>query len=164
MALQFPDGVIHPALDGKQRFDQTHQVQCPALNAPGPPVPRLPSLLLGALIKDRCGCPMVLDVDDFELSFFPDETTAPLDALSAAGAAALHEPYAELATRAADGVVKDADAVIVSNMALRDRFGGIMVRHARDEDDFHPDRFDRAAERAAIVDWFRSAGQGGVDG
>lgn len=112
--------------------------------------PRLPSLLLGALIKDRCGCPMVLDVDDFELSFFPDETTAPLDALSAAGAAALHEPYAELATRAADGVVKDADAVIVSNMALRDRFGGIMVRHARDEDDFHPDRFDRAAERAAM--------------
>lgn len=112
--------------------------------------PRLPSLLLGALIKERCGCPLVLDVDDFELSFFPDETSAPLDDLAAAGVEALREPYGELATRAADGIVRDADAVIVSNMALRGRFGGIMVRHARDEVDFHEGRFDRAAERARM--------------
>lgn len=112
--------------------------------------PRLPSLLLGALIKERCGCPLVLDVDDFELSFFPDETAAPLDDLAAAGVEALREPYGELATRAADGIVRDADAVIVSNMALRNRFGGIMVRHARDEAAFHQGRFDRAAERAKM--------------
>lgn len=112
--------------------------------------PRLPSLLLAALIKDRCGCPLVLDVDDFELSFFPDETAAPLDALEAAGPEALREPYGEIATRVADGLIGDADSLIVSNIALRNRFGGILVRHARDEADFHPDRFDRAAERARM--------------
>lgn len=112
--------------------------------------PRLPSLLLAALIKERCGCPLVLDVDDFELSFFPDESGAPLEALEAAGLEALREPYGELATRVADGVIADADSLIVSNIALRNRFGGILVRHARDEAAFHPDRFDRAAERARM--------------
>jgi len=112
--------------------------------------PRLPSLLLGSLVKQRCGCPLVLDVDDLELSFFPDETGATLDDLEAGGPQAMVEPYAELPTRAADALVGDADAVIVSNAALRQRFGGIVVRHARDEDTFHPDRFDRAAARARM--------------
>ena len=52
MALKFPDGVIHCALDGKQRFDQAHQVQCAALHAPGPPVPRLASLLFSGAVVD----------------------------------------------------------------------------------------------------------------
>lgn len=109
--------------------------------------PRLPSLLLGALVKQACGCPLVLDIDDFELSFFKDETPASLDDLAAAGPEALAEPYGELATRACDGVIPDADAVVVSNVALRNRFGGIILRHARDEDLFHPGRLDRDAER-----------------
>ncbi len=109
--------------------------------------PRLPALLLGALIKQRCGCPLVLDVDDFELSFFKDETTASLTELEGAGPAALLEPYGELATRACDGVIGDADALVVSNVALRNRFGGTILRHARDEVLFHEQRFDRMAER-----------------
>lgn len=109
--------------------------------------PRLPSLVLGALIKERSGCPLVLDVDDFELSFFKNETTASLDDLAAALPQALSEPYEELATRACDGLIRDADAVIVSNAALRRRFGGHMVRHARDEDTFRTELFDRGAER-----------------
>jgi glycosyltransferase involved in cell wall biosynthesis len=109
--------------------------------------PRLPGLLLGALLKRTCNCPMILDIDDFELSFFKDATTASLDQLAAAGVNGLREPYGELATRACDGVVGDADALVVSNVALRDRFGGTIVRHARDEAAFDADRFDRLAER-----------------
>lgn len=112
--------------------------------------PRLPALLMGALLKRTCGCPLVLDVDDFELSFFKDETAASLDALEEAGQEALREPYGELATRVCDGVISDADALVVSNVALRNRFGGTIVRHARNEDDFATDRFDRPAERARM--------------
>lgn len=112
--------------------------------------PRLPALAMGALIKSATGCPLVLDIDDFELSFFPDETSASLDELAQAGADVLREPYAELATRACDSITRDADSVIVSNIALRSRFGGMIVRHARDETTFHAGRFDRAAERAAM--------------
>lgn len=112
--------------------------------------PRLPALALGALIKAATGCPLVLDVDDFELSFFPDDTPASLDELAEAGADVLKEPYSELATRACDSITGAADSVIVSNIALRNRFGGTIVRHARDEAAFHPGRFDRAAERARM--------------
>ncbi len=112
--------------------------------------PRLPALVLGALLKKTCGCPLVLDVDDFELSFFPDETMASLSDLDAAGAEALREPYGELATRACEGLIADADAVIVSNIALRQRYGGTIVRHARDEQAFLPTRFDREAERHSM--------------
>ena len=109
--------------------------------------PRLPALVLGALLKKSCNCPLVLDVDDFELSFFADETTATLAELDAAGADALTEPYGELATRACEGLIGDADAVIVSNIALRQRYGGTIVRHARDEMAFHDSRYDRVDER-----------------
>lgn len=109
--------------------------------------PRLPALVLGALLKKTCGCPLVLDVDDFELSFFPDETAASLAELSSAGPVALCEPYGELATRACEGLIPEADAVIVSNVALRRRYGGTIVRHARDEQAFLDSRFDRAEER-----------------
>jgi glycosyltransferase involved in cell wall biosynthesis len=109
--------------------------------------PRLPALFLGAMIKKRIGCPLVLDVDDFELSFFHNETTASLDDLETALPEALLEPYEELATRTCDGLIRDADAVTVSNVALRRRYGGYIVRHARDEIAFRPQRFDRQFER-----------------
>ncbi len=112
--------------------------------------PQLPGLLLGAMIKKSCNCPLVLDIDDFELSFCANETPATLDELQAAGPDALSEPYLELAARACDGLVQDADARIVSNIALRRKYGGYIVRHARNEGVFDPDRFDRAAARAAM--------------
>ncbi len=112
--------------------------------------PRLPALVLGALLQRQSACPMVLDVDDFELSFFKDETPATLDDLAAAPAQTLREPYEELATRACDSIIREAGAVTVSNAALRQRYGGFVVRHARDENVFHPDRHDRAEMRAQM--------------
>jgi len=112
--------------------------------------PRLPSLFLGFLIKEHSGCPMLLDVDDHELSFFQNQTQADLDELRRAGVAALIEPFEELATRFCETLIPRVDAVTVSNSALRDRFGGVIVRHARDEASFDPARFDRTAVRKEL--------------
>ncbi len=114
--------------------------------------PRLPSLYLGALIKDSSNCPMVLDVDDFELSFFKDESTASFDDIKKDMEAALHEPFEELGTRYAQSLIPAADAVTVSNVALREKFGGHIVRHARDEGEFinSQERRQEARERLGI--------------
>jgi len=95
--------------------------------------PRLPSLYLGSLIKEASGCPLVLDVDDFELSFFKDESYASLEEFKADLHAALHQPFEEMGTRYAQTLVSAADAVTVSNVALRARVGGCFGTHAPDE-------------------------------
>jgi len=116
--------------------------------------PRLPSLYLGALLKDSSDCPLVLDVDDFELSFFEDESTATLEEVRAAGGDSLNEPFEQLGTRYAQSLIAAADAVTVSNVALRKRFGGHIVRHARDEVEFAntPERRRAARERLGIAE------------
>ncbi|MEO0894532.1 MAG: glycosyltransferase [Pseudomonadota bacterium] len=112
--------------------------------------PRLPGLLLGGLIQKASRCPIVLDIDDFELSFFKNKTPASLDELEAAGAAGLDLPYEELATRACESVICHVRSKTVSNVALRARYGGMLVRHARDEELFDPARCDRAKARRAL--------------
>ncbi len=106
--------------------------------------PRLPSFYLGALIKQASDCPLILDVDDFELSFFENEHYASFEELQQTIHAALHEPFEELSTRYAQSLITSADALTVSNVALRSRFGGHMLRHARDES-----RFINSTERRA---------------
>ena len=112
--------------------------------------PRLPSLYLGALIKEASNCPMIVDVDDFELSFFKNEEFASIDELKADLHAALHEPFEELATRYSQTLISAADAVTVSNPALRGRFGGHIVRHARDETTFSNSAVRRDAARQKL--------------
>jgi len=112
--------------------------------------PRLPSLYLGALIKRSSGCPMIVDVDDHEMSFFGRDDPATLAEVTAGAAQALREPHEELATRYAQSLIEHADAVTVSNVALRERVGGHLLRHARDEDRFRPDAVARAAARAHL--------------
>ena len=98
--------------------------------------PRLPSLFLGKLISLNSQCPLIVDVDDFELSFFPNEDYADVEEVIENPEAALREPYEELATRYCQTLVSAADAVTVSNIALKRKFGGQMIRHARDESDY----------------------------
>src|SRR5262245_56522953 len=83
--------------------------------------PRLPSLLLGFLIKEHSDCPLLLDIDDHELSFFANRSPATLEELIAGGLAALREPYEELATRYSEDFISNADAVTISNVALRSK-------------------------------------------
>ncbi|MGD9715368.1 MAG: glycosyltransferase, partial [Thermomicrobiales bacterium] len=112
--------------------------------------PRLPSLYLGFLIKQISHCPLILDVDDHELSFFPDRKPATIAELRTAGQSALLEPYQGLATRFSENLIPHADAITVSNIALRSRYGGTIVRHARNEAQFDPALFDRDAIRAEL--------------
>lgn len=93
--------------------------------------PRLPSLFLGKLISLNSQCPLMVDVDDFELSFFANETYASAEDIRTAPLDALREPYEELATRYCQSLVSAADAVTVSNVALKRKFGGQLIRHAR---------------------------------
>ena len=111
---------------------------------------RLPSMYLGTLIKQSSGCPMVLDIDDFELSFFKDESTASLSDLQADLDGALREPYEELATRYAHSLLDDFDAITVSNIALREKFGGHIIRHARNENEFTVNVIQREQARARL--------------
>jgi len=114
------------------------------------PYDRLPSMALGAMIKKNSACPMVLDIDDLELSF--TDKTEPLDkeTFSKDLVAALSEPYESLATRYCDNLIADCDALTVSNITLRQRYGGHMVRHARDETVFNASNFDREKAREKL--------------
>jgi glycosyltransferase involved in cell wall biosynthesis len=112
--------------------------------------PRLASLLIGALIREKNNCPMIIDIDDHELSFVKNRTPLSLDDLELALAknpAEAEVPYGELWTRLAESLVVEADSRIVSNVALRRKFGGLIVRHGRDEAVFEPALYDRRKTR-----------------
>ena len=101
---------------------------------------RLPSILLGLLIKHKNGCPLIIDVDDHELSFFKDRRPLEIGEFRAAMNSFPKEqfdkPFGEAWTRLAESLIDSMDGIIVSNVALRRRFGGNIVRHARDERKF----------------------------
>ncbi|MDE0658867.1 MAG: glycosyltransferase family 4 protein [Gammaproteobacteria bacterium] len=109
---------------------------------------RLPALQLGLMLKAARNRPLLVDVDDYELSFF--ENRAPLEDLTSISPESLAVPFEEAWTRYAENLVRYADAVIVSNPALAAKFGGIEVPHARDETRFDPARFKRATARRRL--------------
>jgi glycosyltransferase involved in cell wall biosynthesis len=106
--------------------------------------PRLPSVELGFMIRERWGCPLIIDVDDHELAFFPDSNPIGLNQLCTmpyASAKDKIEPYGELWTRLTQSLISHADAVLVSNEALRKTFGGKILPHVRNEIQFNPDLY-----------------------
>lgn len=108
--------------------------------------PRLPSVALGMMIKEKWGCPLIIDIDDHELSFFKEQSELSLDELATmpSGAASKHtEPYVEFWTRLTQSLCQSADEIIVSNVALQQAFGGTIVPHVRDENTFDPDRYNK---------------------
>ena len=112
--------------------------------------PRLPSLLVGILFRLLKGSALLVDVDDHELSFFQEQTPLSLDAAMAAAEtdpAGTRMPFTEVWTRLGETLVAHADAVTVSNAALQGRFGGLCVRHGRNERNFHADPQVRARIR-----------------
>lgn len=112
--------------------------------------PRLPSLIFGMLMRLRHGSALVVDSDDHELSFFKNETPLSLkEALAAVGSdpKASEMPFSEVWTRLCEDLLKLAGAVTVSNVALQKKFGGTIVRHARDERTFIISAKNRAASR-----------------
>lgn len=113
--------------------------------------PRLPSYLLGALAKEHRNRPLLLDVDDHELSFFAEDEGTDIDELRRRRPDAdLALPFERAWTRAVEPLIGAADQVTVSNHVLQDRYGGLVVPHARDERVFDPSRYDRDEVRRSL--------------
>jgi hypothetical protein len=113
--------------------------------------PRLPSYALGILAKESRNRPLLLDVDDRELAFFDEEEGLhPRDLLALRGEPDLILPFGRRWTQVCEPLVGAADQVTVSNTALQQRFGGVVVPHARDERVFDPDRYDRREVRRRL--------------
>ncbi len=112
--------------------------------------PRFPSLGLGVLAKQFRDRPLVLDVDDHELSFFDVDDGLGLDELRKLSANDLALPFERAWTRACEQVITSFDYRTVSNVALEERYGGMIVPHARDEQRFDPARYDRDAVRREL--------------
>ncbi|HEX4294091.1 MAG TPA: tetratricopeptide repeat-containing glycosyltransferase family protein [Rhizomicrobium sp.] len=110
--------------------------------------PRLPSLLIGFLYKLIHGASVILDIDDDELAFVRADHALSFDEfLSDQSAADWREPYAKRWTQLAVSMIKSADAVTVCNPVLQRKFGGFLLRHARDAAPFAIARARRDAVR-----------------
>ena len=134
----FPD--FQRTLEGlARRVDADVVVACKA---------RLPAVQAGLMLKAFRNRPVLIDVDDYELSFFGNR--GPMTDLSSVEPGALVEPFEEAWTRYTENLLGWADGLLVSNEELKRRFGGVVVPHARDESVFDPGRFDREASRRAL--------------
>lgn len=114
--------------------------------------PRGPNLVLGLLYKQRWSTTVLMDIDDEELSFVGDPTPTTLDGYVTTQGAL--PPWHELRgadwTRIAVGHARDFDAVTVSNPALQQRYGGLLLAHARDGSAGPADEANRQRSRAAL--------------
>lgn len=112
--------------------------------------PRAPNLIFGLLYKLLWGARVLVDVDDEELAFVREKSPLSLQAWLAEHPhlPPLHGLPGAVWTRLAVGLVGAFDGVTVSNPALAGRYGGQLVRHARDEARFAVDVEARARSRA----------------
>jgi tetratricopeptide (TPR) repeat protein len=111
--------------------------------------PKLPSLLIGFLYKLIHGASVLLDIDDDELSFVGADEPLTLDAfLENCAPSDWREPFAKRWTQLAVSMIGLADAVTVCNPVLQQKFGGTLVRHARNSQPFDEALAKRASLRA----------------
>ena len=95
--------------------------------------------------RRRTGVPIVLDIDDEELSFRPPPSPRnPRRLLSS-----LLDPNGRRWTERTIARAAEADAVTVASTGLRARYGGVIVPHAKDTDRLRPRLVDRDAARRA---------------
>lgn len=113
--------------------------------------PRLPSVELGILFKEKYKIPLIVDVDDHELSFFNFANPLSVDDILQTNSKNLAEsryPYDKVWTQLSDSLARDyADHIITSNTALCEKFGGTIIPHVRDEEKFNPDSIDKFTQR-----------------
>jgi|GEM_PF-2046612 len=102
--------------------------------------PRLPNVILGALYKLIWGSQVIMDIDDEELAFVNEST--PCSVFEWIGHVGDLPKAQAIAggewTRIAVGLARGFDGVTVSNTALQERYGGVVIHHARDEALYKP--------------------------
>jgi len=104
--------------------------------------PRIPSLQLGLLMKAFQNRPLILDIDDDEISFMNEQKGHVLDELRV--------PYGETWTRFSETLIPYADHILVSNVSLQDKYGGTVIPHARDEKTFDPELYSKEERRKQL--------------
>jgi glycosyltransferase involved in cell wall biosynthesis len=102
--------------------------------------PRAPNIFFGILYKLIWDAKVLVDIDDEELAFVEAETPISIDDyLKVQGKLPeLKGLDGKDWTRLAVGLAKEFDGVTVSNLALQQRYGGEIIRHARDEKLYQP--------------------------
>lgn len=115
--------------------------------------PRWPNIVLGLLYKLVWACPVWMDVDDEELAFAKADSAITLDEYLQT-ATYLPDTSDSLgsaaSTRLGVGLANAFDGVTVVNPALQQRYGGSIVRHARDAAHFAPSAQRRSQARAKL--------------
>ena len=113
--------------------------------------PRLPSVELAILAKLHRNRPIILDVDDYELSFFRNTNQLTLEeATSNQQHRNYNKPQAETWTRYCESLIPLFDHITVSNEELQKKYGGRILPHLRSEHDFDPAAYPRNEIRAAL--------------
>ncbi|MDT9281937.1 MAG: glycosyltransferase, partial [Limnospira sp. PMC 1293.21] len=117
--------------------------------------PRMPNIVLGLLYKLVWGARVIVDIDDEELAFVKAEGAVDLREFLESGEQ-LPQWWGldgRKWTQIAVGLAREFDGVTVSNPALQERYGGVVIRHARDEGRFVPseERRLRSRERLGIA-------------
>jgi glycosyltransferase involved in cell wall biosynthesis len=102
--------------------------------------PRAPNIVWGILYELIWGANICLDVDDEELAFVGAEIPINISQQSAISrqALALVEITGRYWTQLSAGLVRSYENLSVANSALQKRYGGEIVRHARDERIYQP--------------------------
>ena len=110
--------------------------------------PRMHNIIFGLLYKCIWGAAVLMDVDDEELAFVKADQPFNLrDYLSQHGQLPpLTDLRGKIWTQIAVGLVNAFDGITVCNQALQQRYGGTIIRHARDETKLKP--FDAQKKRA----------------
>ncbi|MGB6017345.1 MAG: glycosyltransferase family 4 protein, partial [Nodosilinea sp.] len=105
--------------------------------------------------RSRPRRPVILDIDDWELSWHggddyryrPNPRQRLRDLLKSEGA--LRNPDHPLYLQWIERLVAKADLVTTHNSFLQRRFGGVSIPNGKDTELFNPDRYDAEASRAA---------------
>jgi glycosyltransferase involved in cell wall biosynthesis len=113
------------------------------------------ALLHRQISRSRPRRPLLLDIDDWELSWHggddyryrPHPRQLARDLLKSGGA--LRNPDHPLYLRWLERLVVNADLVTTHNNFLQRRFGGVKIPNGKDTELFNPDRYDAEASRTA---------------
>lgn len=107
---------------------------------------RTSSYGLGLIKKGLTGIPLILDIDDWESGFYFSQSSHPY---------LKNLPYLASCnsfyyTRFLENLSGFADEVTVSNTFLKSKFGGELVPHVRDTEQFSPQKFDKIRSRQQL--------------
>lgn len=115
--------------------------------------PRFPNILMGMLYKLVWGSRVIMDIDDEELGFVNASVTLSLTDVfepSQGRSRPMSNLLDSTWTQLAVGLATAFDGVTVVNPALQQRYGGTIVRHARDEARFTPSAERREKSRKSL--------------